>query len=210
MFAIQDDMQVIRRVDKSEADLIGECILGKDGHTSLVPTFFKMNHKKNYGELLDLGCGNKVYKPRSKDQVYMTGVAATGLMNVEMLKEKGWRFASSEDANMDNGRSIGFTRAVYRDPFVAYLPWPKTIRRNRGKVKLLYDWGLNKYYKTGFYPYKYMSEEAVGRMRSRSILDIPFAEEFLTIRDDVELRKPWNYYHPAFAFRSALNKWKLG
>lgn len=204
LFALQDDMQIVRLVREDVFRAVKTSMVKLKGLGAVVPTFYKMNHKKNYNDLLRYDFDTELYVPVNNRQVYMTGVADTGLLNVQLLRDVNWRFDGSEELNMAKGRDLELIRGIYRYPFVSYLPWPRAIRKNRGIGKQVYDIALNAFYKTGFHPLDIMSEEACDRLYNRPIEDYPFAEDYLELKESYDIKKPWNYYHPAFEFRRSV------
>lgn len=201
----QDDTQVIRSVSMTELQNI-KSILELENFASVVPLFFKKNHQKNYSELIDYNPMYQFYFAKNSDQKYLNGIAAMGFFNVARLKEVGWYFESNETLNIQKGIKLGFKRAVLKNPFLAYLPWPETHRYGVTNFNELFTFITDRLFKAGFHPFKDLSGEMLNKLISRNPHIIPFAEDYLELADNVKLKEPWNYYESSFPIRQMIKK----
>jgi glycosyltransferase involved in cell wall biosynthesis len=205
LFLVQDDTQVIRHVSDREYRKILR-ILSLPKIAVVVPLFFKKNHVKPYHELLNYHHELDFYYPKSQQQKYMTGLGDIGIFSMQKLKAVRWVFDPGETNNINKGREYGLVRAVLKNPFLAYLPWPKTYRYRISNINDCLTWITDLIYNAGFHPFHDLSPDAEKRLLYRSPDVIPFAEDFLTLKNGERLKKPWNYYESSFPVRMALKK----
>lgn len=198
---MQDDMQVIRKVDEIEFSSFTQL----PDHAVLVPLFFKMNHQKDYKNLLRLNSNFKLYEPLSVSQRYMNGIADIGLFNVQGLENKNWHFLNDEGENMERGRELGYQRVVLFNPFLAYLPWPKTNRAMYKGIKGYFKRAADAFFQAGFHPFNDLDTDGLRKLTSRDPSIIPFAEDYLLLKENPRLRKPWNYYDSTFPVRKLFS-----
>lgn len=203
LFIIQDDTQVIRTVDNYELDKIGK-IFNNGSVVVVVPLFFKMNHQKNYQRLLSYNANLEYYYPVDDRQNYLQGVSDVGIFDVRRLKEINWFFLDNEADNIALGRKLGLKRAVLKNPFLAYLPWPKTYRNKITNFNDRLTFITDRIFHAGFHPFEYISPEALNRLFLRSENQIPFAEDYLVLKSGKTLKKPWNYYESSFPIRKLI------
>ncbi len=200
---IQDDLQIIRKVNRQELQTMFR-ILNLSSMVVVVPLFFKKNHQKDYANLLAYNADFEFYYAKSNELMYLNGIADIGFFSVKKLTDCSWQFDSNETRNIKKGMQLGFKRAVLKNPFMAYLPWPET---HRYRISNFNDWITSLtdiWFKAGFHPFKNISETSLQRLFSRSHEIIPFAEDYLELADNVKLKKPWNYYESSFPVRHKL------
>lgn len=204
LFVIQDDMQVIRKIGDETVNLLDRIFSANLGLVSIVPLFFKKNHQKNYDSLIILDKDLRVFYSKTWDQLYMNGVADVGIFDVRKLSAVNWVFENNETENLLKGKSLRLRRAVLKSPFLAYLPWPKTFRHRITTLSDLLTVYTDKIFNAGFHPFKEMTELAADRLEKS--VSIPFAEDYLELRNPGRLRKPWNYYESSFPVRKFVKK----
>lgn len=204
LFVIQDDMQVIRKIGEETVNLLSRVFSANLGVVSIVPLFFKKNHQKNYDSLITLDSDLQVFYSKTWDQLYMNGVADVGIFDVRKLGAVNWVFENNETDNLLKGKGLKLRRAVLKSPFLAYLPWPETFRHRITSLSDLITVYTDKIFNAGFHPFKEMTKLAEDRLKKS--VSIPFAEDYLELRNPGRLRKPWNYYESSFPVRKFIKK----
>lgn len=197
----QDDTQVIRKVQEGELKTIKN-ILSLPEFAVVVPLFFKKNHQKDYNNLISFHNELSFYYAKSKDQIYLNGIADIGFFSVNKLAACKWQFQDREGLNIELGRQLGMKRAVLKDPFLAYLPWPKTYRHRITNFNDLFTFITDYFFEAGFHPFNTLEGESLLKLINRAPNVIPFAEDYLTLRNAVKLKSPWNYYESSYPIRA--------
>lgn len=198
IFFIQEDLQFVRELDSR---FLSECqkILESDPNIiQIQPLFFKGTIKeKEYSQFLKM---NEEFQYYYGNPHQLYGIADIGLTKVEPLRVDDWQFDHEETINMKKGTQKGWLYVKPKNPIMMYLPWPETYRYKKTGKDHLFTRLLDYYYKTGFYPYKKMTDDVVQVLLDRPIQEYPYGERFLKLKLNVKLREPWNYVSAKFYF----------
>lgn len=191
LFFIQEDLQMVRPFDEH---FIAECKTIFDSDSNIVqvsPIFFKGTFSKQEFDrftTINEHLGYYLGNPLGLD-----GISDVGITKVEPLKEAGWIFDNDETENMKKGTDKSWVYVKPRNPIMMYTPWPETYRYKTASKDKFYTKMLDHIYHAGLHPYNDMTGEKIEELLSRSIYEYPYAENFLTVKDDVGLIQPWNF-----------------
>ena len=115
--------------------------------------------------------------------------SAIVIVNLKRLKEKDWSFLAREKLNDRQAQSVFGHMGFMANPFCHWLPSAPVYR---GKQKTLAIKLGEKLRRCGFYPYHIFSEEQNKAFRERDNVQLPVAEDFLTLKKTGP-KKPWVY-----------------
>jgi glycosyltransferase involved in cell wall biosynthesis len=198
LFVIQDDIQAIRKIDQQELNSVLS-VFNSNNIAQIVPLFFKANRKENYK--LQYNVVNSLYYLAAEKFESRRGLTDVGIFDLEKLKKRKWIFGNSELDNINKSIKENLFRVKYVFPFLAHLPWPSTKRYKLTSpeeiLKLLTDY----FYKAGFHPLRYMKEDQLRQFLKKESYEFPYAEDYLELREDISLVKPWNYYSSTFPIK---------
>ena len=188
---LQDDMQLVRKVDQSDLQDIENYFHQSPKSAFLHPAFLKgSNRKRDYSTMYWDANANAYYRNPGKQSV---GVhfSAVAITKPDRLIEFNWSFKSKEKNNDQQAKTLFGKMGFMKDPFLIWVP---NVPVFRGKKKTI---GINlaeKIHKSGFYPMTYLTEEENKRFKHRSTDTLPITEDFLTLKNSA-LKKPW-HHHP--------------
>ncbi len=180
---IQEDAQVVRRVDDHFLNEI-ENIFQKKKDIFMVYPFFLKNDQKNrkikYNAIL-----NYYY---DEDVIYAS--YDQGIYSLNRIIEKKWKFRNGEDLNTIKAKELKLKYVINKNPSMMFLPNVKIKRRDSSYKKTILII-LELLLGMGFYPYKNMTEKETTKFLSRKIQELPFAENYLnTIK---KTKQPWRH-----------------
>lgn len=187
---IQDDMQVVRHVNKEEITQLDRIFDNHPDVAFLHPCFLKGLNRERDEATLTYDDSLQAFRRRATDQSAGQYFSAILITRPSRLLEKNWRFRLSEPANDLQARDYFHTIGHLFMPFVMWLP---DVPAYRGKRKTLALRLAERWRKCGFFPYEILSEGQVEQLRARPKEVLPFAEDFLTCVNKY-LDKPWGYY----------------
>ncbi|PCJ67865.1 MAG: hypothetical protein COA58_01630 [Bacteroidetes bacterium] len=202
---LQDDVQLVREIDLDYLTS-AETVFKNPEVFSISSMFFKKNHQVDFEKYLKFDTTSQMYLPKSMEQKYMTGIADIGLFSLEKITQINWRFEMDEALHIAKGREMGLIRGVTKNPHFSFLPWPSTSRSGFSLLKRVLMVVLDKWYNVGFHPLNSISEESETKLQNRSLFDFPYAEDFLTTRDNSKLVTPWNFYDSFFPFKNSIKR----
>lgn len=203
LFFIQDDQQVVRKVDDDFFIYLGDVFDADKTICQIVPVFFKGFVPE---ELL-----LKRFPIHQSRICYASldyGMSDVGILHLERVALKQFRFQSSERQSAKIALNMGMTSVHAKDPFLMFTPWPGVQRKvDNLLVKMLFklnQWGT----KSGLNPFKDMKPSKIADLKERTIEAYPIAEEFL--ESENSLQKPWWFSDPfdiekAKSFRYWIN-----
>lgn len=185
---LQDDMQVVRRVDDDDVRSWHGVLEANENMIELYVTFDVYHAASPHEWFLDLS--GFAFLPRRPHLV--DAYSATGLFHVGRYWERLGRFEASEFENTQALFARGFVKGRHRTPLTMFTPYPRTTR-----------WGWNlKGMKgriaeflagSGVHPFDVMSDEAVDRLRATALEAPPLAREWL-VCPSMTHREKWSYF----------------
>ncbi|MEX2475460.1 glycosyltransferase family A protein [Marinobacter sp.] len=187
---LQDDMQVVRPLDKQEIDAFDRCFEDNPRLAFLHPCFLKGINRERDGSTLSFDGELSAYRRTGTGQSAGQYFSAILITRPSRLLEQSWEFGRSEPVN-DRQAKQYFDRIGHLfSPFAMWLPEVPTYR---GKRKTLALRLAEKRRGCGFFPYKLFDEQEAKSFRERSPEVLPIAEDFLVCTNR-RLEKPWGYY----------------
>ena len=208
VFFIQDDMQVVRDIDQQDQDYIEAFFAQYPDAAFLHPMFLRGRRTRRDRRITQLADNFPVYfrhqpeKKTQRDLSYVDGVIA----HAGRLKAKDWQFVEGEAANADQAAPLFGKMGIWPHPVAMFLP-EVPVYRGKHKtraVQLAERWAGTE--PKAFLP---MTAEQVASMRSRDLLILPVAEDFLQC--SVPVKRPFHYsvvnVYPALRAWHKLTQW---
>ncbi len=187
---LQDDTQLVRPVQTDELDALATVF--SDSRRAFVQPAFLRGYNRDTDDALTrfVADDNLYYVDRlqSSAGAWYSDIVIT---SVRTLRAVGWQFQAREPDNEQQARQHFEQMGYLRDPFVAWLPNVPAFR-GRQQTRAL-RWA-HKQRDSGFYPFEYLTPEQSGALRQRDPKILPYAEDFLALRNQIDLPKPWVYY----------------
>lgn len=189
---LQDDTQLVRPITADDMAFIERYFSEHPECGFLAPVFLRRITKQKTLARFEYDPGYGVYFCRHQNDkcagVYYSDIFVS---TAERLREAGWRFQQSELENEQQARECFGEMGYMYAPFMMWLPNGPAFR-NREKP-LAYRLA-EKQNRCGCYPFRYMAEHDIERLKGRPPSERPIAEDFLDTVD-TGLEKPW-IYHP--------------
>ena len=184
---VQDDSQLVRKLDKSDLDNI-ELFFNKNPNSTFLNfSFLKGKVRKREETFTLFNDESNCYFKEDANQSAGVYFSAICIAKVDNLKSKNWQFLPREKYNNTQAKSLYGAMGFLKNPFLMQLP---SAPAYRGKTKTL---GLSlgeSYNECGFHPVNIMSPTESKNFINRSPETLPIAEDFLSLKYK-ELRKPW-------------------
>jgi glycosyltransferase involved in cell wall biosynthesis len=192
LLMLQDDLQVVRPFDSNDLSRIDQ-IFDQSPTTAFISPLFMKGSKRAYFQ--------KRYQPDSGLRCYRwsadpeeTGkvpqkYADIAVLHVGRLRQSGWRFERSEEANGALADRLFGDMVQVAEPWVFYVPEEPAYR---GRVltfgaKLAVKMSGNK-----VKSFKDMSQQTSLAFAQRALSAYPFAEDFVDTVDPA-VRKPYKF-----------------
>lgn len=190
MCCMQDDTQMVRAVSERELTDIDRYFQSCSDAGFIQPAFMRGCNKGSDSKLTHYNTDLDVYYVDRHNRSAGAFYSDIFIANVDRLRGENWSFKPREASNEKQARESFCQLAYLRNPFIAWLP---NVPAFRGKVQ---TWAMRKAQElsnSGYYPLKIMSEQERMGLQSRDVSLLPFAEEFLFVRNG-SVPEPWNYY----------------
>ena len=187
---IQDDMQVVRRLDEKDLAAFERFFAADPNAAFLQPALMRASHRDRDERITAYDPDVGVYFRSNNRQSAGIFFSAVSILHPGRLRAAGWTFAPTEKQNEAQARRHFSRLGLLRDPFVFYLP---SVPAYRGKAK---TWALayaEKIRRCGFYPYRLMSDAEIVALRQRDPKVLPIAEDLLRTEDPT-IEAPWIFY----------------
>lgn len=190
---LQDDTQLVRRVDKIDLELIDTFFRENREAAFINPVFLKGHRRRSIDKQLMPQLKfrgyyqeiSEVIKPRPVSMFYCDVV----LVHVDRLKLADWCFLESETNNAHQASKRFSKMLQLADPFVMHVPQVPVFR---GKKSTVGSRLAEKVVGCDVKAFQIMADLDVEKMRERSLNLAPYAEDYLnTINSKV--RKPYSY-----------------
>ncbi len=202
---MQDDTQLVRRITAEDMAFIEGYFRHNPEGGFLAPVFLRgITRQKTLSEF-EYDPEHQVYFCRHQNDkcagVYYSDIF---ISTTERMKSAGWQFMEGELENEWQAKSCFMEMGYMYAPFVMWLPNGPAYRNRKKPIAYQI---AEKQNRAGFYPYQYMTEHDVERLRRRPPEERPVAENFLKTVDP-DLRKPW-IYHPLKRSRILRRLYKI-
>ena len=165
IFLIQDDTQFVRPLS---ADILSQYERLFDADEMLLqvdPRFLRTG--TTFEILGDIGA----YKNQG-----ITTYSDVGIIDLQRLRDSGWRLVEGERSNRDGLAALGYKRVYPRTPVLMHVPFPQRYRNGKLKRSLLL-WNRGKY------GYHRMTDQQIEAMDARDLHDLPLFRKYLTVRN---------------------------
>ncbi|MGS2742903.1 glycosyltransferase family A protein [Halomonas sp. LS-001] len=191
MCFLQDDTQLVRRVDADDIRLIEHYFETFPNAGFLAPVFQKAITRQRTLERFVYYPERNVFvcEHRSRKQVAGVYYSDISITRSDRLRNVNWQFISGEFDNEQQAKAHFLEMGYLHAPFAMWLPNPPAYRNKKKSFTFRLAEIINK---AGFYPFRIMDDEATQRLRQRPTSQVPIAEDYLTVADET-LRSPWIY-----------------
>lgn len=187
---IQDDLQLVRRLDESDHFFIAECFEKNPNLGFLSPAFIRgISVQKSDIDKFYYNTEMNLFFWRETERSAGVYYSDIFISTSGRLRSHGWYFRNSEPANQEQAKSEFLQMGYMCCPFLMWLPYGPAYRSKKKTFALSV---AEKNRGCGFYPFRYMTDDEVSYLRSCSGYKLPIAEEFLTSTQE-GLEKPWIY-----------------
>ena len=188
---LQDDMQMIRRLDAADMKSIEDYFDQHPDAAFQAPVFLRGTISARRLAAFQYSESSRVYSFVNTPQI-CAGMyfSAVGIIRCSRLQAVGWQFRSTELENEFQAQQHFSKMGYMRDPFAMWLPNASAFRFRRKTLSFRL---AEHYSRSGLYPLTILDDAAVADMRQRNAAEHPIVvEKFLTI-DGRTLRKPWPF-----------------
>lgn len=171
---IQDDQQVLRPLTKRDEERWETFFFANPDAHEIITTFPKKDSIADTDGLIVDGINDLYWRdPEKSNRAFFT---ATGVLNIEKMRQDGWRFLPTEGENNIQAKELGYKLAMSPYPLMMWLPNAKSSKfRKKGIPHKFAEW----YRKAGFYPYEQIGQETLNWLEKRPIHEIPYAQDVL-------------------------------
>ncbi len=190
---LQEDMQVVRRVDDSDLNTIAALFAEDPQRAFISPVFIKGVRLKRHQRLNAPQSDPRCY--RSRCQVTDTEYAArityndVCIGNVARLRQAEWNYVESEHGNVLQARRLFSDMPTLGAPFVFFLPEVPVFRDRRKSLAARIAARMTR---QGIKSFHDMTPDEAARFVARSLDQWPVAENYLRSIDPT-VRRPFVY-----------------
>lgn len=188
---IQDDMQLVRRLDAAELEGFATHFSRSEAPALLQPSFLKAREMAGGKGGIRYDAADDCYYCDRWSSSAGAHYSDILIASVDQLRRVGWQFRPREAGNEVEARRHFPQMHYLRHPFMAWLP---SVPAWRGRTQTL---GLRlgqKLAACGFHPLKLMSEAERQTFLARDAGHLPVAEDWLQCTGETP-PAPWAY-HP--------------
>lgn len=192
IFFIQDDAQLIRPISQEDLDFIVRYFAQNPRAGFLAPVFQKRITKQRTLDRFIYDPQREVYICHHRSRLEVAGVyySDISITTRQRLCEVDWRFIPGEYQNELQAKSKFHEMGYLFAPLAMQLPNAPAYRNKKKSFAFQIAEKLNK---AGLYKFRYMTESAIDKLRTRSPNQVPIAEDYLDT--EPPLQKPW-IFHP--------------
>lgn len=187
---LQDDTQLVRPLDHQDIHRLTTFFAENDKPCFVQPAFMRgCNRRKDHAHTRYVGDRGVYFVDRLQNSAgaFYSDIC---LFRVSDLRAVGWQFVQREAGNEQQARARLAQMAYWRDPFAVWLP---NVPAFRGKTRTLALRLAQRLRRSGFYPLAYLSPEQNQAFLTRAETQVPYAEDFLQVRNG-PIPQPWIYY----------------
>jgi glycosyltransferase involved in cell wall biosynthesis len=192
LLMLQDDLQVVRPFAQEDLSRIDQVFAQSPTTVFISPLFMKGSKRAYFQQRYQPDAGLRCYRwsadPQESGKVPQK-YADIAVLNVARLRQSGWRFAGSEEANGAQADQLFGDMVQVAEPWVFYVPEEPAYR---GRVltfgaKLAVKMAGNQ-----VKSFRDMSAQASAAFAQRNLNVYPFAEDFVDTVDPT-VRKPYKF-----------------
>lgn len=187
---LQDDTQLVRPLTADDILDFEHFFASSVEPCFVQPAFLHGRNRKKDQPLTRYDHARRVYyvdRLKNSAGAFYSDIC---LFHTGALRAVGWQFVLREAGNERQARQRLAQMAYWRDPFAAWLP---NVPAFRGKTRTLALSLAQRLRRSGFYPLVYLSPEQNRAFIDREYTALPYAEDFLQVRNG-SVPQPWNYY----------------
>lgn len=192
LLMLQDDLQIVRPFEAQDLSRIHAVFEHKPDVAFLSPLFMKGSKRAYFQQRYEPDAGLRCYvwvaDPHDSGKVPQK-YADIAVLHVARLRQGGWRFAASEEANGHLADSLFGDMVQSAEPWVFYVPEEPAYR---GRVLTLGAKLAARMAGNQVKSFKDMRGAASQTFSTRSLSIYPFAEDFLDTVDP-GVRKPYKF-----------------
>jgi len=182
---IQDDMQLVRRLDAADMKSIRAHFLEREDAGFLCGVFLSGNRREHFADEIRWDQTRGCYFTTASGG-WKGHFAAPIICLSSRMRAVNWRFAAREKLNDAQASEIFEPMGIMRDPFIMFLPAVPVLRwRRKTRALQIAEKRIN----AGFYPYNDLDYNKLEEFRKRENSVLPIAEDWLETR--TFLSKPW-------------------
>ncbi|TNE94705.1 MAG: glycosyltransferase family 2 protein [Rhodobacteraceae bacterium] len=173
---IQDDMQIVRRIDADDLARIENYFSTISNSIQISTTFVRRLSADDFLTKYDRDFVAQAYIRKKNQERGKSSFSDTGVFAVGRYFDLFGEFLVGEDRNSAKARDRGLIcgRSFY--PFMNWLPYPSAFR---GKQKSFGHKIFEYFGHSGYYPIEMMSDKDVERLLQRDPNILPIMEDFL-------------------------------
>lgn len=198
---IEDDMQFIRPFLDEDKKRIKSFFQSfpKSGYLTL--EFLKEEHREKDKHTIEIDRSNNMYFFNEDALAYRGTIhlCSSGILNIKLMRKKGYKFVGTRPEVRERARKLFTKKGFYPYPLLMYLPFaPATKNKNKTITRCL----VEKWYRTGFYPYQEMTKKVLNNLLTRDISVLPYTSDWLKTAVNTPM-KPYEYKDSM----KRVNKW---
>lgn len=192
LLMLQDDLQVVRPFAQEDLFKIDQVFTHCPTTVFISPLFMKGSKRAYFQQRYQPDAGLRCYRwsadPQESGKVPQK-YADIAVLHVARLRQSGWRFAGSEEANGALADQLFGDMVQVAEPWVFYVPEEPAYR---GRVLTLGAKLAVKMAGNQVKSFRDMSEQASAAFAQRNLSVYPFAEDFVDTVDPT-VRKPYKF-----------------
>lgn len=192
LLMLQDDLQVVRPFAQEDLFNIDQVFAQSPTTVFISPLFMKGSKRAYFQQRYQPDAGLRCYRwsadPQESGKVPQK-YADIAVLHVARLRESGWRFAGSEEANGAMADQLFGDMVQVAEPWVFYVPEEPAYR---GRVLTLGAKLAVKMAGNQVKSFRDMSPQASAAFAQRNLNVYPFAEDFVDTVDPT-VRKPYKF-----------------
>ncbi|HET56198.1 MAG TPA: glycosyltransferase [Ignavibacteria bacterium] len=175
---IEDDMQFIRPFLNSDFDNINNFFKKYSNAACLSIDFFKEEHRELNNRNVEINNTDKIYFLKNTAKTYRGTIHFNNptIFNIKRIREIGFEYRNCRIENRNNFEQSFDRMGFYAFPLLMYLPSPPSTKN---KIKTHTRHLVERYYRTGFYPYQEMTQEELEQFLNRDISILPYTSDWL-------------------------------
>lgn len=192
LLMLQDDLQVVRPFAQEDLFKIDQVFAESPTTVFISPLFMKGSKRAYFQQRYQPDAGLRCYRwsadPQESGKVPQK-YADIAVLHVARLRQSGWRFEGSEEANGALADRLFGDMVQAAEPWVFYVPEEPAYR---GRVLTLGAKLAVKMAGNQVKSFRDMSEQASAAFAQRDLRVYPFAEDFVDTVDPT-VRKPYKF-----------------
>jgi len=188
---IEDDMQFIRPFLKEDYKKINTFFDRNPKSAYLAIEFLKEKLRDKDKETLNVDKEQEMYffKEKAEDYRGTIHICSSGVLNIQLMRQVGYEFVGERPEIRSRAKRLFTQKGFYPYPIMMYLPSAPSVKnRKTTLVRKL----VEKFYTTGFYPYKELSNFEQQKFMDRDISILPYTSDFIKTIDQ-SIKPPYTY-----------------